>query len=123
MDILKTLLILKNMLLYKKKTCFIKRTARNKSLLTVLTSTGLITFSLEVAQYKVIISPVFLRTPLNMKISIKRSKKQVWSNKKIIKEVKRSTTVFIFETSFGFSTQQGMLQKKIGGVLICSFSF
>ena len=123
MDILKTLLILKNTLLYKKKTCFIKRTARNKSLLTVLTSTGLITFSLEVAQYKVTISPVFLRTPLNMNISIKSSKKQVWSNKKIVREVQRSTTVFIFETSFGFSTQQGMLKKKIGGVLICSFSF
>lgn len=122
MVVSETLLILKNTLISKKKNCFIKKTIKNKNLLSILASTGLLTFTLENFKYKVNISPIFLRTSIIINLPFKNSRKQFWSNKKIIKETQNSTTIFIFDTSFGFLTQQGMLRKKLGGVFLCSFS-
>lgn len=117
-----TLLILKNTLISKKKNCFIKKTIKNKNLLSILASTGLLTFTLENFKYKVNISPVFLRASIIINLPFKSSRKQFWSNKKIIKETQNSTTIFIFDTSLGLLTQQEMLRKKLGGVFLCSFS-
>jgi len=122
MVVSETLLILKNTLISKKKNCFIKKTIKNKNLLSILASTGLLTFTLENFKYKVNISPIFLRTSIIVNLPFKSSRKQFWSNKKIIKETQNSTTIFIFDTSFGFLTQQGMLRKKLGGVFLGSFS-
>jgi ribosomal protein S8 len=68
------------------------------------------------------VSPIFLRKPIIVNLPFKNSKKQFWSNRKIIKETQNSTTLFIFDTSLGFLTQQTMLRKKLGGVFLCSFS-
>jgi ribosomal protein S8 len=122
MAVSKTLIILKNTLENKKRSCFVKKTIKNKSLLVTLAGAGLLSFELEDFNYKASISPVFLRAPIIVKLPFKNSKKQFWSNKKIVKETQNSTTLFIFDTSFGFLTQQTMLKKKLGGVFLCSFS-
>jgi ribosomal protein S8 len=122
MEVSKALLILKNTLISRKKNCFVKKTIKNRNLLIILAATGLLTFTLENSNYKVNISNIFLRTSTIMKLPLKNSKKQFWSNRKIIKETQTSATIFIFDTSFGFLTQQAMLKKNLGGVFLCSFS-
>jgi ribosomal protein S8 len=122
MVISETLVILRNTLANKKKSCFFKKTIKNKNLLTTLAEVGLLTFKLEDVNYKANISPTFLRTPVIVNLPFKSSKRQFWSNKKIIKETQNSTTLFIFDTSYGFLTQQVMLKKKLGGVFLCSLS-
>jgi ribosomal protein S8 len=58
-----------------------------------------------------------------MTISLKTSQKQIWPKSKIFKNTQNSTTIFIFETPFGFLTQSAMPKKKIGAIFICSICF
>lgn len=123
MDINKALLILKNTIISKKKFCFIKKNNQNKKLLTTLATTGILLFNDNASIYKVTISPIYLKTRIIMTISLKTSQKQIWPKSKIFKNTQNSTTIFIFETPFGFLTQSAMLKKKIGGIFICSICF
>jgi ribosomal protein S8 len=47
----------------------------------------------------------------------------VWSYKKVFKDTQNTSTIYLFETSYGFLTQNIMLKKRIGGSPICSISF
>lgn len=120
---LEALLILKNTLISKKKNCFIKKNINNKSLLGSLCVTGLITFSEENLVYKVTVAEGCLKDGAALNIILRKSKKQVWSYKKVFKDTQNTSTIYLFETSYGFLTQNIMLKKRIGGSPICSISF
>jgi hypothetical protein len=76
MAVSETLVILKNTLANKKKSFFVKKTIKNKNLLTALVGAGLLTFELEKFNYKVNVSPIFLRKPIIVNLPFKNSKKQ-----------------------------------------------
>jgi len=76
MAIIKTLLILQNTLIQKKKVCFIEKNSYNKKLLEVFISLGMLTFDNNTVKYKVVISNSCLKNNVRFKIELKKSKKK-----------------------------------------------
>lgn len=119
MFVFEALVILKNTLISKKKFCFIKKTLNTKSLLSSLSTTGLLTFKEENSLYKVNIAENYLKDGASLNIISRKSKKQVWSYKKIFKNTQSTSSIYLFETSQGFLTQSTALRKKLGGSPLC----